>query len=81
MVVRIAARDQRPDDQSLLFHCLVPAARWWADRLSPDWWPHTREHHQALLDRLGLTGAFWRLPDSRAPSGSRTITPLSGALA
>ncbi len=23
--------DQRPSDQSLLFHCLVPAARWWDD--------------------------------------------------
>jgi len=27
----IAVRDQRPDDQSLLFHCLVPAAYWWDD--------------------------------------------------
>lgn len=22
---------ERPDDQTLLFHCLVPAARWWDD--------------------------------------------------
>jgi len=29
--LRIVVRDQRPDDQSLLFHCLVPAARWWDD--------------------------------------------------
>ena len=29
--LRIAVRDQRPDDESLVFHCLVPAARWWAD--------------------------------------------------
>jgi Alkylmercury lyase len=29
--VRIAVRGQRPDDDSLLFHCLVPAARWWDD--------------------------------------------------
>jgi hypothetical protein len=29
--LRIAVRDQRPDDGSLLFHCLVPAARWWED--------------------------------------------------
>ena len=28
-VLQIAVADQRPDDQSLLFHCLVPAARWW----------------------------------------------------
>jgi Alkylmercury lyase len=29
LVVEI--RDERPDDESLLFHCLVPAARWWDD--------------------------------------------------
>jgi Alkylmercury lyase len=29
--LRIAVRDQRPDDVRLLFHCLVPAARWWDD--------------------------------------------------
>ena len=23
--------DRRPDDESLLFHCLVPATRWWDD--------------------------------------------------
>ena len=23
--------DERPDDESLFFHCLVPAARWWDD--------------------------------------------------
>ena len=27
----IIVRDQCPDDQSLLFHCLAPAARWWDD--------------------------------------------------
>jgi hypothetical protein len=27
----IAVRGQRPDDERLLFHCLVPAARWWDD--------------------------------------------------
>ena len=27
----VEVRDQRPDDDSLLFHCLVPAARWWDD--------------------------------------------------
>lgn len=27
----IDVRDQRPSDQSLLFHCLVPAAHWWDD--------------------------------------------------
>ena len=29
--VTVEVRKQRPDDQSLLFHCLVPAARWWDD--------------------------------------------------
>ena len=27
----IDVQDQRPDDPSLLFHCLVPAAQWWDD--------------------------------------------------
>ena len=29
--LRTAVQGQRPDDESLLFHCLVPAARWWDD--------------------------------------------------
>jgi hypothetical protein len=37
------------------------AKAWWSDRLSVDWVPHTREQNQAILERLGLTGAFWRL--------------------
>jgi hypothetical protein len=27
----IQIRDERPDDDTLLFHCLVPAAHWWDD--------------------------------------------------
>ena len=27
----VEVRMQRPDDESLVFHCLVPAARWWDD--------------------------------------------------
>ena len=27
----VEVRDGRPDDPELLFHCLVPAERWWAD--------------------------------------------------
>ena len=38
------------------------AHAWWSDRLDPDWRPHTRDQNQAILDRLGLTGDFWRLP-------------------
>ena len=40
------------------------AHAWWDDRLSPGWRPHTRDQNQAILDRLGLTGDFWRLPGS-----------------
>jgi hypothetical protein len=38
------------------------ASAWWTDRLASDWRPHTREQNQAILDGLGLTGDFWRLP-------------------
>lgn len=35
---------------------------WYGDRLAPDWRPATAEHLQGLLDSVGLTSAFWRLP-------------------
>jgi hypothetical protein len=38
------------------------AFAWWDDRIAPDWAPHTREHNQAILERLGLSGEFWALP-------------------
>lgn len=38
------------------------ARSWWSDRLAPQWRPRTRDQNQALLDQLGLTGDFWRLP-------------------
>ena len=38
------------------------AQAWWSDRLAPDWRPHTREQNQAILEGVGLTGAFWQLP-------------------
>jgi hypothetical protein len=38
------------------------AHSWYRDRLSPDWRPHTRDENQEILDRLELTGDFWRLP-------------------
>ena len=41
------------------------AHAWWSDRLATDWRPHTRAENQAILDRLGLTGDFWRLPLGR----------------
>jgi hypothetical protein len=27
----VELRSERPDDESLVFHCLVPAAHWWDD--------------------------------------------------
>jgi len=38
------------------------AHAWWDDRLSPDWRPHTPDGNQAILNRVGLTAGFWRLP-------------------
>jgi hypothetical protein len=38
------------------------AHAWWGDRLAPDWQPHIRDQNQAILDDVGLTGEFWRLP-------------------
>jgi hypothetical protein len=38
------------------------AHAWWGDRLAPDWRPHTRDHNQAILTSVGLTGDFRRLP-------------------
>jgi hypothetical protein len=29
--IAIEVRDERPDDETLLFHCLVPARQWWDD--------------------------------------------------
>ena len=29
--IAVEVRDGRSDDETLLFHCLVPAARWWKD--------------------------------------------------
>jgi hypothetical protein len=31
VALNVEVRERRPDDESLLFHCLVPAARWWDD--------------------------------------------------
>jgi hypothetical protein len=29
--IAVDVRDERPADESLLFHCLVPAREWWSD--------------------------------------------------
>ena len=37
-------------------------SREWLDaRLAPDWRPRTTDESQAILDRVGLGGEFWRL--------------------
>jgi len=41
------------------------ARAWYEDRLSRDWRPRTRDGSQAIFDRLGLAGDFWRLPGSQ----------------
>jgi hypothetical protein len=38
------------------------AHAWWSDRLAADARPHGRAQNQAILNDLGLTGDFWRLP-------------------
>ena len=38
------------------------AHAWWDDRVEPEWVPHSRSQNQGILDRIGLTGDFWRLP-------------------
>jgi hypothetical protein len=37
------------------------AHAWWDDRLSPQWRPHSRDHNQAVLQRLELVDQFWDL--------------------
>ena len=37
------------------------AHAWWGDRLVSTWQPHAAAQNQGILDRLGLTGEFWRL--------------------
>jgi hypothetical protein len=55
--------DGRPPGATITVTKLSELAHaWWSDRLAPDWRPHTREQNQAILDSLGLTGGFWRLP-------------------
>jgi hypothetical protein len=29
--IAVEVRNRRPDDEELVFHCLVPAAQWWED--------------------------------------------------
>ena len=40
------------------------ATAWYDDRLDPAWRRRTIAERQAILDAVGLTGAFWRLTGS-----------------
>ena len=53
--------DRRPGATLPVSTLSALAHAWWGDRLSPTWTPHAREHNQAILDRLGLVGEFWKL--------------------
>ena len=46
------------------------AQAWYSDRLDPSWQRRTAAEAQAVFTELGLTGAFWRLPEPAAPPAS-----------
>lgn len=55
--------DGRPPGRTTSAQLLCDLAHaWWGDRLADGWQPRSREASQAILDRLGLTDPFWRLP-------------------
>jgi hypothetical protein len=57
--------DRRPAGATLSIGKLSEFAdAWWNDRLGAAWRPHSRTDNQTILDRLGLTGEFWRLDRS-----------------
>jgi hypothetical protein len=54
--------DRQPGATISITRLCELAHAWWGDRLAPDWRPHTRDQNQAILDGVGLTDEFWRLP-------------------
>ena len=38
------------------------ARAWYADPRDPGWRPRSRDESQAVINAVGLTGAFWELP-------------------
>jgi hypothetical protein len=50
------------------------ARAWFRDRLSEEWRRSTTREAQALFDRIGLVGPFWRLADD-VSSPPPTETP------
>ena len=39
----------------------VMADEWYGSKLDPGWRRKTQEEAQAIFERIGLTGDFWRL--------------------
>lgn len=37
------------------------AKLWYGDRLSPGWKPKTADEAEAVFEKIGLTGDFWKL--------------------
>ena len=44
-----------------LEQCWDFAQDWYRDRGQPDWQPKTAEETQAIFDKNGMTGDFWRV--------------------
>ena len=61
--MRLLRSEEVPDGGATVdLQTLAALARdWYGDRLDPDWRPRTLERSQAILERHGLTGEFWRL--------------------
>ena len=55
-------RGRRPGTTIPVSKLAELALAWWSGRLDPDWRPRSRAESQAILDGIGLTGSFWRLP-------------------
>jgi hypothetical protein len=58
----LEANGREPGETLGVLQLAALAQAWWHDRLDPDWRPHTREQNQAILESVGLSGPFWRLP-------------------
>ena len=61
--MRLVRSDEVPDGGAVITLDVLEAlaAEWYGDRLHPDWAPRTPAQSQAILERHGLTGAFWSL--------------------
>ncbi len=55
------ARGREPGAVIPLAQAWQLAVAWYADRLAPAWRRRTPDEARQTLDRVGLTGPFWRL--------------------